>query len=139
MKNDNKLKFILFLSLLHSTINLLLVKYVPVNSTVLLSAFYFILKAPLILLIFWFLYFLLFLFFEVIHCLKSWLKINLKVYDVINCWSKNFKKLISWEVRKIWYWSFNQLTWNRYEIGNMFNMYNQKICSRSNYWATLWF
>ena len=31
------------------------------------------------------------LFLPVSHCFRSWSKKNIKVYDVISCWNKNFR------------------------------------------------
>ena len=39
-------------------------------------------------------------FFLVRHCIKGWLKINLKVYDVINCLNKNLITLLVWYLEK---------------------------------------
>ena len=58
-------------------------------------------KKTIVLEIFKFLYFHLPpLFFPVSHGVRGCLKINLKVYDVINCLNKNFC-LISWERKKV--------------------------------------
>ena len=34
------------------------------------------------------------------HCFIGWPKINLKVYDVVNCLNKNFRR------KKLWHWNF---------------------------------
>ena len=64
------------------------------------NAFYFIWKTLFVLEIFQFLYLSsLRFFFSVSHCFREWLKINLKVYDIINCLNKNLKThcLVFWE------------------------------------------
>ena len=40
------------------------------------------------------------LFPHVSHCFKDWSKINLKVYDVINCLNKNLITHIAWYIEK---------------------------------------
>ena len=48
------------------------------------------------------------LFSPVSHCCSGWSMKNLKVYDIINCLSKNLITfcLIFWERNKVWHWSF---------------------------------
>ena len=46
-----------------------------------------------------FLYLHLPLFFPVSHCFRSWFKKNVKVYDVINCLSKNLTNFV-WYLEK---------------------------------------
>ena len=47
------------------------------------------------------------LFIPVRHCFRGWLKINLKVCDVINCLNiNNTFCLISWKRKKVWHWKF---------------------------------
>ena len=68
------------------------------------NAFYFIKKALFDLQIIKFFYFRpSLLFLPVGHCFRGWLKINLKVYDTINCLNKNSVSfcLISWEGKKV--------------------------------------
>ena len=40
------------------------------------------------------------LFLPVSHCFRGWSKINLKVYDVINCLNKNLKTHFVWYLKK---------------------------------------
>ena len=40
------------------------------------------------------------LFLPVSHCLRAWFKINLKVYDVINCLNKNLVTHFNWYLEK---------------------------------------
>ena len=58
------------------------------------------------------------LFLPVSHCFRGWSKINVKVYDVINCLIKNLNKrfcLIFWEGKKVWYW--NVVHWQNIKSG----------------------
>ena len=60
------------------------------------------------------------LFLPVSHCFRAWSKINLKVYDVINCLNKN---LITHFVQDLWRWkgiAFKLCPWIEYEIRNFF-------------------
>ena len=51
--------------------------------------------------LFKFLYYIfLSLFFLVSHCCGAWSKINLKVYDIINCLNKNFIRQFVWYLEK---------------------------------------
>ena len=40
------------------------------------------------------------LFLLVSHCFREWYKINLKVYDIINCLTKNFMTHFVWYLEK---------------------------------------
>ena len=62
------------------------------------DAFYFILKILFVIEIFKFLNSLLFL--PVSHCFRGWSKINIKVYDVINCLNKNLLTHFAWYLAK---------------------------------------
>ena len=64
--------------------------------------FYFIWTALFVLEIFKFLHFHLplFFFFCVSHCFRAWSKINLKVYDIINCLNKNLITHFVWYLEK---------------------------------------
>ena len=65
------------------------------------AVFNFILKALFVLEIFKFLYFHLLLFFSLsIHCFRASSKINLKVYEIINCLNKNLIIHVVWYLEK---------------------------------------
>ena len=51
------------------------------------------------------------LFRPVRHCFRALSKINLKVYNVMNCLNKNLITfcLISWQGKKVWHWNFVQI------------------------------
>ena len=103
-------------------------------------------KLFLILKIFRFLYSPLPLFSLVISYSRRWLKINLKVSDVINCLNKNWKThcLVSSEGKKVWYWNLvnwvlseEHFLWEKY-AGNV----HQKLApdqsrKRANLWKKL--
>ena len=47
-------------------------------------------------------------FLPVGHCFTEWSKINLKVYDVLNCLNKNILFDIL-RIKKVWNWNFVHL------------------------------
>ena len=70
------------------------------------------------------------LFLPVSHCFRAWSKINLKVYDVLNCLNKNSFCLISSEGKKVWHWniiSIDRVLNRKHFYGKVM----QKICTKS--------
>ena len=46
-----------------------------------------------------------YLFLPAGYCFREWLKINLKVYDIINCLNKNLLTHFVWH-KNVWHWNF---------------------------------
>ena len=71
-------------------------------------------------------------FFPVSHCFRSWLKKNLKVYDVINCLNKNLITHFVWYLEKEISCDIETLSIDR--ILNTEHFYwkiKQKMCTKS--------
>ena len=71
------------------------------------------------------------LFLPVSHCFRGWLKINLKVYDVINCLNKNLIRHFVWYLEKEKKYDNETFSTNR--ILNKKHFYGkvmQKMCTK---------
>ena len=107
------------------------------------NAFYFIWKALFILEILKFLYFCLSLFVPVGHCFIGWSKINLKVYDVVNCLNKSLITYFIWYLEKKKRYGIETLSIDR--VVNKEHFYGkiiQKMCTKSDevWWYNMnWF
>ena len=53
------------------------------------------------------------LFLPVCHCFRGWSKINLKVYDIINCLTKNFLTHFVWYLEKVTRYGIETLSIDR--------------------------
>ena len=97
------------------------------------AVFNFILKALFVLEIFKFLYFHLLLFFSLsIHCFRASSKINLKVYEIINCLNKNLIIHLVWYLEKEKRYDIETLSIDR--VLNKEHFYwkiMQKMCTKS--------
>ena len=72
------------------------------------------------------------LFFPVSHCFRAWSKINLKVYDAINCLNKNSITHFVWYLEKEKRYDTETLSIDG--VSNKEHFYGkimQKICSKS--------
>ena len=72
------------------------------------------------------------LFLPVGHCFRGWPKINLKVYDAINCQNKNLITHFVWYLEKEKRYDIETLSINR--VLNMEHFYGnvmQKMCTNS--------
>ena len=98
------------------------------------NVFYFIQKALLVLEIFKFLYSRLPPFFlPVSHCFSGCLKINLQVYDIINCLNKNLITHFVWYLEREERYDIEILSIDR--VLNKEHFYGkvmQKICRKSS-------
>ena len=95
------------------------------------NVFYFIYKALFVLEIFKFLYFSLPLFFSMGHCFRGWLKISLKVYNVINCKNRNLITHFVWYLEKEKGYDIETLPIDRVLKKEHFNWkIMQKMCIR---------
>ena len=71
-------------------------------------------------------------FFSVSHCFRRWSKINLKLYDMINCLIKNLITHFVWYLEKKKRYDIETLSIGR--VLNKENFYGkvmQKICTKS--------
>ena len=72
------------------------------------------------------------LFLPVIHCFRSWSKINLKVYDIINCLNKDLITHFVWYLGKEKRYDIENLSIDR--VLNKEHFYEkimQKMCTKS--------
>ena len=72
------------------------------------------------------------LFLPVSLCFRAWSKINLKVYDVINCLNKNFITHLAWNLGKEKKYDIETLPIDR--VLNKEHLYGkiiQKMCTKS--------
>ena len=72
------------------------------------------------------------LFLPVNHCFRSWFKINLKVYDIINCLNKNLITHFVWYLEKEKRYDIETLSIDR--VLNKEHFYGkimQKMCTKS--------
>ena len=72
------------------------------------------------------------LFLPVSHCFRGWSKINLKVYDIINCLNKNLKKHFVWYLEKEKRYHIETLSIDRaLNKENVYEKIMQKMCTKS--------
>ena len=73
------------------------------------------------------------LFRHVGHCFRGWLKINLKVHDVINCLNKNSITHFVWYLEKGKRYDFESLSIDRVsDEEHLYRKIMQKMCSKNH-------
>ena len=71
------------------------------------------------------------LLLPVSHCLRAWSKINLKVYDVINCLNKNLITNFVWYLKKETRYDIETLSTDRVlNKGHLYGKIMQKISTK---------
>ena len=72
------------------------------------------------------------LFLPVSHCFRAWSKINLKVYDVINCLNKNLITHFVWYLEKEKRYEIETLSIDKVlNKEHFYGKFMQKICTKS--------
>ena len=87
-----------------------------------------------------FVFLFLLLFLPVGHCFRGWSKINLKVYDVINCLNKNSITHFVWYLEKEKRYDIETLSIDGVsDKEHLYRKIMQKMCSKSRSQTSLWF